>query len=42
MQRAAILTNPHGSNSSSVQEVRVDPEDPMFANDIVMTGIGES
>ena len=37
-----ILTNPHGSNSSSVQEVRVDPEDPMFANDIVMTGIGES
>jgi hypothetical protein len=36
-----ILTNPHGSNSSNAHEVRIDPDDPTYANDIVMTGIGE-
>ena len=36
-----ILTNPHGANAGSPPEVRVDPSDPTFANDIVMTGIGE-
>jgi hypothetical protein len=36
-----ILTNPHGPDAASQYEVRVDPEDPGFAHDIVMTGIGE-
>lgn len=37
-----ILTNPWGPDSSSKPyEVRIDPENPTYANDIVMTGIGE-
>ena len=36
-----ILSNPHGPNSASEPEVRVDPSSPGFAMDIVQTGIGE-
>ncbi|MGY5766600.1 C2 family cysteine protease [Brachybacterium sp. DNPG3] len=36
-----ILTNPHGPNASSQYEVRIDPDGWTYANDIVMTGIGE-
>src|SRR5690606_3645950 len=36
-----ILTNPHGPNGSTTYEVRIDPDDPMYATSIFMTGIGE-